>query len=73
MDECLFEQIYQNEVPHFNKKIVEGLASHEMPKAAEYISKVWRCAVNDLPGELRYLGWDMTTPQPETKRYFPTP
>ncbi len=63
MDECLFEQIYQNEVPHFNKKIVEGLASHEMPKAAEYISKVWRCAVNDLPGDLRYLGWDMTTPQ----------
>lgn len=62
MDECLFSEIYEKQVPHFNPLLSNGLATVELPQAPEYISKVWQCAINDLPPEMRYGDWEMCTP-----------
>lgn len=62
MDENLFSEIYENQVPHFNPKISQGLAASELANAPEYIAKVWRCATHDLPPEFKFVGWEYCTP-----------
>lgn len=62
MDNALFSDIYEHDVPQFNSVITEGYATHELPKAPDYIGKVWRCAYNDLPADYVYNGWEMANP-----------
>jgi hypothetical protein len=61
----LFDDIYNNRVPHFNPIVCNGLATHLLKQAPDYINMVAECAANDFPKhmKLKYVGIEMATPE----------
>ena len=52
MDRFLFDLIDRDHIPHFNPRIVNGLATEEMKRTEGYLKQVFRTAMAELSPEL---------------------
>lgn len=64
MDKHLFDLV-DKKIPHFNPRIVNGLATEEMKQVESYIDQVLRTATAELAPELVYKGLIRCTPKEE--------
>ncbi len=64
MDKQLFDLV-DKQIPHFNQRIVNGLATEEMKRVEQYIDQVLRTACSELAPELTYKGLVRCTPREE--------
>lgn len=56
MDRHLFDLIDRDHIPHFNQRIVNGLATEEMKRTEAYLTQVFRTAMAELSPELTFKG-----------------
>lgn len=64
MDKVLFDLV-DKRIPHFNRRIVEGLATEEMKHVEKYIDQVLRTACAELSPELTFVRLAPCTPKEE--------
>lgn len=64
MNKYLLARIKQD-TPKMNPSLANGLATEYVPKAIDYIDRVWRDASKGFPPELRYVGCRVCTPLEE--------
>ena len=64
MDKLLFDLVAQH-TPKFNDAVVNGWAEYEMRYVEAHVDRIFRTAAEDFPPELKYLGYQRTTPQEE--------
>lgn len=64
MDKALFAYI-DRQFPKFNERVCNGFAVEEMRKVEAYIDRIIRCAEASFPADLKYRGFERTTPQEE--------
>lgn len=64
MDKHLFDLV-DKQIPHFNPRIVNGLATEEMKRAESYIDQIFRTATAELAPELVYKRLERCTPKEE--------
>lgn len=64
MDKHLFDLV-DNQIPHFNTRIVNGLATEEMRRSESYIDQILRTATAELAPELVYKKLERCTPREE--------
>lgn len=67
MDKALFDHLAGG-APKFNPAIAEGYALREVKYAAQYIDRVFRCAEQGFPEELKYLDCKRCTPEEEYRQ-----
>ncbi|WJJ55120.1 hypothetical protein [Xanthomonas phage RTH11] len=65
MDSHLFRLIDEKHIPHFNPRIVNGLATEEMKRTEAYITQVLRTATAELAPELVFKEMVRCTPREE--------
>lgn len=64
MDKFLFELV-DKQIPHFNPKIINGLATEEMRMAEKYIEQILKTATAELAPELIFKKLERCTPKEE--------
>lgn len=64
MDKHLFDMV-DKEIPHFNPRIVNGLATEDMKKVEPYIDQILKTATAELAPELVYKRMERCTPKEE--------
>lgn len=61
----LFARLTRLHTPEVNRQVMEGLAMTYMPKAEEYIDRVFKSASRSFPQGLAYVGYERCTPEEE--------
>lgn len=64
MDKELFKLV-EEIIPPINQVVTDGVAVREIRKVEGYVDRIWRCAEEDFPEGLKYLGFSHCTPQEE--------
>lgn len=64
MDDRLFAML-QNEGPKFNQNVINGIAYQDIRSAKQYIDKIIRCAEQQYPAGLLYVGSSRCDPYEE--------
>ena len=67
MDDALFNHLLAD-TPKFNPVVAEGVAMKDVPMAARYIDRIFRCAQTGFPDNLVYIDSERCTPEEEYRQ-----